>query len=87
MISTKVVIDSIAEKQLKKIPQYIRDKLYQWVEKVEILGIEEIRKAKGYHDEPWKGNRSGERSIRLNKSYRVIYIQKKNFELTLVIIN
>lgn len=28
----------------------------------------------GYHDEPLKGNRTGQRSIRLSKAYRAIYI-------------
>ncbi len=28
-----------------------------------------------YHDEPLKGQRIGQRSIRLSKSYRAIYIE------------
>ena len=28
----------------------------------------------GYHDEPLRGNRQGQRSIRLNIVYRAIYI-------------
>ncbi len=36
------------------------------------------QKIKGYHDEPLKGKRKGQRSIRLSKSYRAIYTIKKN---------
>lgn len=32
-----------------------------------------MRKRPGYHDEPLKGKRLGQRSIRLNKAYRAIY--------------
>ena len=86
MIFTKVMITEIAEKQLKKTPDYIRDKLYQWVERVEFFGIEEVRKIKGFHDEPLRGQRSGQRSIRLNRSYRAIYVQKLTGELVLITI-
>ncbi len=32
-----------------------------------------MRKRKGYHDEPLKGDRLGQRSIRLNIQWRAIY--------------
>ena len=41
-------------------------------------GLEEVRKARGYHDEPLKGHRAGQRSIRLSSSYRAIYEIKKD---------
>lgn len=41
-----------------------------------ICGTREARKIKGYHDEPLKGGRKGQRSIRLNKAYRAIYVEK-----------
>lgn len=69
---------------MKKVPYFIRDKLYQWVERVEEFGIYEIRKIKGFHDEPLQGIRLGQRSIRLNKSYRAIYIQASSGELILI---
>ena len=37
------------------------------------MGLDSVRKIKGFHDEPLKGKRSGQRSIRLNKAYRAIY--------------
>lgn len=36
-------------------------------------GIWEVMKSPGYHDEPLKGDRRGQRSVRLNKAYRLIY--------------
>ncbi|STY25350.1 Plasmid maintenance system killer protein [Legionella taurinensis] len=33
----------------------------------------EVRKIPGFHDEPLKGNRVGQRSIRLSRAYRAIY--------------
>jgi proteic killer suppression protein len=38
------------------------------------MSLESVRKIKGFHDEPLKGKRLGQRSIRLNKSYRAIYV-------------
>ncbi|STX81627.1 Plasmid maintenance system killer protein [Legionella busanensis] len=38
----------------------------------------ETRKSPGWHDEPLKGERAGQRSIRLNKQWRAIYILKKD---------
>mgnify|MGYP002361547724 CR=1 FL=1 len=46
------------------------------MEAVEHVGLEEVRKIPGYHDEPLRGRRSGERSIRLNRSFRAIYTIK-----------
>jgi proteic killer suppression protein len=43
------------------------------VDDVEEIGLEEVMKVKSYHDEPWKGKRRGQRSIRLSKSYRAFY--------------
>lgn len=74
MIKTKVKINNQAKKALKKLPAYIVRKFELWVDSVEDKGIKEIMKIKGYHDEPLKGNRQGQRSIRLSKSYRAIYI-------------
>jgi len=40
---------------------------------VEHDGLEEVRKLPGYHDEPLRGDRAGQRSIRLSRAYRAIY--------------
>ncbi|MEK6628585.1 MAG: type II toxin-antitoxin system mRNA interferase toxin, RelE/StbE family [Bdellovibrionota bacterium] len=72
-VITKVIIARYAEKQLRKLPKYIVQALKSWAEAVELRGIRETRKHSGYHDEPLKGDRFGQRSIRLNRSYRAIY--------------
>jgi|SRR6185437_4669346 len=63
-----------AQKDLKKTPFHVAYKLQAWIESIEHSGLNKIRQIPGYHDEPLKGIRYGQRSIRLNKSYRAIYI-------------
>ncbi len=58
---------------MRRVPDYISLKLAAWVEDVETRGLEEVRKTPGYHDEPLRGVRAGQRSIRLSRSYRAIY--------------
>lgn len=70
---TRVEFSRFAQKQLKTIPLRIAQKLLAWADGVEQDGLEEMRKIPGYHDEPLKGSREGQRSIRLNRSYRAIY--------------
>lgn len=48
-------------------------KLHLWIALVGEHGLEEVRKIPGYHDEPLSGARAGQRSIRLNKSFRAFY--------------
>ncbi len=69
----RVEITRLAEKQLRKLPRHIVDNLMIWVAAVEHDGLEEVRKVPGYHDEPLKGDRRGQRSIRLSRAYRAIY--------------
>jgi len=69
----RVEIARLAEKQLRKLPRHIVDNLLIWVAAVEHDGLEEVRKVPGYHDEPLKGDRSGQRSIRLSRAYRATY--------------
>jgi proteic killer suppression protein len=44
----------------------------------------EMRKCKGFHDEPLKGKRQGQRSVRLNKAYRAIYVEHETGEVELI---
>lgn len=50
-------------------------------------GLGEMRKHKGFHDEPLQRTRRGQRSVRLNKAYRAIYVEdmQGNVELVEVI--
>ncbi|USN48534.1 MAG: hypothetical protein H6626_05425 [Pseudobdellovibrionaceae bacterium] len=72
-MSTRVGYTKLFEKQLSRCPKAIQQKALFWVKTVEGFGIREVRKKPGYHDEPLKGKRSGQRSIRLSKAYRLIY--------------
>ena len=69
----EVEISEKAKKDLRKVPAYIAFKLQTWIDGVKNEGILDMRKRPGYHDEPLKGQRQGQRSIRLNKAYRAIY--------------
>ncbi len=79
-----VTVNKFAEKQLRKLPQHICGDLLVWVESVEELGIRRVRMLPGYHDEPLKGNRKGQRSVRLTRSYRAIYEETEDREVILI---
>lgn len=72
----RVVVSERAKKDLKKVPSYIVDKFDGWVDAVESDGLEVVRRISGYHDEALSGDRKGQRSIRLNRFYRAIYVIK-----------
>lgn len=80
---THVDIDYVL-RDLEKIPSFIIIKFQRWVKDVEKEGIDEIMKIPGFHDEPLKGNRKGQRSVRLNKSYRAIYIRIDEEEIIII---
>ncbi len=76
----------LVKKELKKLPSFVVVKLQKWAQQVEQLGLPEVRKVPGLHDEPLKGNRAGQRSIRLSKGYRAIYQEDQNKQVVLVVI-
>lgn len=80
------VVFTKVDRQLKKLPQFIVLKLIAWARSVELVGLREVRKIPGYHDEPLKGNRQGQRSIRLSRGYRAIYTEDQSGQINLVII-
>jgi proteic killer suppression protein len=82
----EVAITPGAESDLKKLPRHISRKLLAWVNLVSQFGLEYTRKHKGFHDEPLKGKRFGQRSIRLSREYRAFYriIKKGKIEIVLV---
>ncbi|MGZ3789825.1 MAG: hypothetical protein ACXVLQ_14950 [Bacteriovorax sp.] len=81
----KVNLEKI-EKALKSLPEHIRDKLFSWARLVERSGIREARKVASYHDEPLKGARIGQRSIRLSRSYRAIYIEEREGFINIIVV-
>jgi len=80
----KVVWRKFVDKQLDKIPDFIVRKFRIWVALVEESGIREVRRNKGFHDEPLKGKREGQRSIRLNRAYRAIYVEMTDGKIELI---
>jgi proteic killer suppression protein len=75
---TLVEISKKAEKDILKLPNFIQRKLRLWIYDIERLGLDEVQKVRGYHDEQLKGDRKGQRSIRLNDAYRAIYTIREN---------
>ena len=73
-----VVVSRLAVKQLRKAPRHVARKLMQWTANVERFGLEETRKVPGFHDEPLRGDRQGQRSIRLSKKWRAVYVLNDN---------
>lgn len=71
-------------KQLDTLPDFIQRKFYAWATAVELAGIRVVRERPGFHDEPLKGGRQGQRSIRLNRAYRAIYVERSTGELELI---
>ncbi len=72
-VIARVVLARRTRRQLTKVPRHIVLKLQAWVEMIETESLEKSRKIPGYHDEPLSGERRGQRSIRLSRSYRAIY--------------
>ena len=65
------------DKQLDKLPLRIKETFFDWVESIRRFGCAEVRKRPGLHDEPLKGHRTGQRSVRLNKAYRAMYVENE----------
>jgi len=72
-VTWQTVIADRARRQLRRAPGHIVVKLMAWIDAVEEDGLEATRRVPGFHDEPLKGNRQGQRSIRLSRQWRAIY--------------
>lgn len=72
-VRTKITRTKSFEKQLDKVPDFIQKKVLFWIFLVESGGIWEVMKSPGFHDEPLRGDRKSQRSVRINKAYRLIY--------------
>ncbi len=81
---TRVTWGKSVQKELARIPEVIARKFRIWVALVEESGIREVRKSKGFHDEPLKGQRQGQRSVRLNRAWRAIYVEHDTGEIELI---
>jgi toxin HigB-1 len=79
-----VEFTKFAAKQTLKLPTSIQEAVFLWKKSVEQIGLPEVRKSKGYRDELLKGQRKGQRSIRLNRTYRLIYVEFDQGEVVVV---
>lgn len=58
---------------MKRVPLRVQEKLYLWARSVHEVGLDEVRKIRGYRDHALKGSRKGQRSISLDPLWRAIY--------------
>lgn len=80
----RVVLSRFALKQIRRIPEHIQMALRAWATTIVREGIRSMRRIPGYHDEPLKGDRLGQRSSRLSRGYRVIYEETESGEVTVI---
>ena len=85
-MQTRVKIEDKLLDKVARMPPQIGRKLLFWIEAVAHDGIEAVRKVPGYHYEGLRGKRAGQRSIRLNKAYRAIYIEVEGEPVVIEII-
>jgi proteic killer suppression protein len=76
----------LIQRQLKRTPGFVVKALQEWVLAVETFGLREVRKIKGYHDEPLRGERQGQRSVRLNRKWRLIYSERVDGTVHIVVV-
>ncbi len=74
----RVVITKGAQKDVRKAPLQVAKNLKTCAELVKTEGLESVRRIPGYHDEPLKGQRQGQRSVRLNAAWRALYTIEKD---------
>lgn len=82
----EIIASNKFTKQLRKLPFYIKQAVAVWIASVEEEGLRAVRRLSGYHDEPLKGKRKGQRSVRLNKAYRLIYEVNDKGEISILTI-
>ena len=75
-----------AAKELLKSPEMVQIKFAFWRQQVAERGLEEVRRNPGWHDEPLKGQRKGQRSIRLSIKWRAIYTEQIEGVITFVLV-
>lgn len=67
-----------AEKTAEYLPKHILKGIRDWIALVEDHGVAFMQFRGAYKDEALQGQRFGQRSIRLNRSWRLIYRRHTN---------
>jgi len=84
---TLVEITKTAQKNLKRIPKHILIQFDLWVEIIETEGYKAMQEIRGYNDHALIGNRKGQRSAYLSRSWRVIYtLDERSFNLSVEVL-
>ena len=78
----RIEITKQAIRDLEKLPDRLAEKFDLWLSAIAQMELRKVRIHPGLHDEPLQGQRFGQRSVRLNRSYRVIYKIKKETAFT-----
>ena len=73
------------EKIITKLPAQVVKKYELWKDIIFRHGPKKLKEFPGFHDEKLTGDRSGQRSSRLNLQYRVIYEVDKDIVIIYVI--
>lgn len=73
---SRVVWRNSVAKQLERLPANIARKFYAGVTAINLIGLRRVRASPGFHDEPLKGRRAGQRSVRLSGGYRATYEER-----------
>jgi len=76
---------SRARKSLLKVPNVIAAAYATWEAFVREVGLHEVQKIPGYHDEPLQGKLKGVRSFKLSKGFRGYY-RLVNETITIVLV-
>lgn len=76
-MKSKIQLTDKFKKQIKKMPSYIIDAASAWIDSVSEIGLDKTNELPGYRAHHLKGDRKNERSVSLNRSYRIIYTVEK----------
>ena len=81
------VVDlGLVKKFLRKIPYPICHKVQIWADMVEKEGLPSVQKVRGFKDHALRGKRKGQRTVYLNRKWRLIYTtHKKNQFVTITV--
>ena len=83
-LPSNVIFTKRASRDAERAPLRIKEALLEWARAVQKQGVREVRKLPGYHDEPLRGDRKGQRSVRLNIQWRAIYTESATGAVLLV---
>ncbi len=79
----RVFLDPV-RKSLKKTPRVICHKVQIWADMIEKEGLPAVQATRGFRDHSLKGRHKGQRSVYLNKKWRLIYTMSKEHKLMII---